>query len=344
MRCIFNIPVVGGFCAPTENPDTSCARHFSNEWTIPASGIFTKLGPVIEWSWCCRRCGAIGLGCGHRNRKAVMFTAFTFSFVAWLLMIFAACGMSTNPTVLKVASWAHGTVYMNSTGAEISCFIGLNGRVDIVDCTGSQFADICRTLMDGTKFEETDDNVYERFIAWDDPTSCMPIQTNGEVKLRLSSFLMEGSGTSNMCETCRDSATESVTFAIMGVFTQLPQMATDLQRLTAFGDVNCQATMGIVTSLWGLFSNLMSLSRFSRSCWRSFPTTLESYALVWKPSPAFLCLLIGSAMKLVDVLSHLVVPTPLVRRSKPPKEVKDVVEYMMLATSSGDVNVEIDRL
>lgn len=62
---------------------------------------------------------------------------------------------------------------------------------------------------------------------------------------------------------CLDSASATVSFAIMGAITQIPQMTTDLQRSTRFGDVNCQATMGAVTSFWGTYSGISSLASFS---------------------------------------------------------------------------------
>ena len=53
------------------------------------------------------------------------------------------------------------------------------------------------------------------------------------------------------------------------------QVATDLQRATPYGDVNCQRAMGILTSSYGLFSGLRSMRDFADSCWREQPERFE---------------------------------------------------------------------
>merc|ERR1712039_783699 len=117
---------------------------------------------------------------------------------------------------------------------------------------------------------------------------------------------------SPVCNSCRKSAAETITFAIMGVITQIPQITTDLQRSTAFGDVNCQATMGFLTSLWGCFSALMSLRSFAAGCWHQEPPHIRYIPIIFKfePGAAFICLVIASVLKLWDAFCHVIVSTP----------------------------------
>ena len=60
-RCIINIPICGGFCAETENPERSCLKHFSNEMTVPQPCVVTH-GCRLFWehSRCCISLGGIG--------------------------------------------------------------------------------------------------------------------------------------------------------------------------------------------------------------------------------------------------------------------------------------------
>ena len=53
-KVIYNIPCCGGFCAPTVSPEESCLKHVSNEYTLPASGVYLKASPVIESNVVCR--------------------------------------------------------------------------------------------------------------------------------------------------------------------------------------------------------------------------------------------------------------------------------------------------
>mmetsp|Transcript_14015 Transcript_14015/g.44021 ORF Transcript_14015/g.44021 Transcript_14015/m.44021 type:complete len:361 (+) Transcript_14015:92-1174(+) len=335
-QCIYNIPFCGGFCAPTVNPDKSCYRHFSNEYTIPASGAFMKVGPVIEWNRCCIFCGSLGVSWAHRNRKMVMLVAFAVSLFSWALLIYPVFGLSLNPGLIRSAAWVTGEAHLHDHLALLHVYIGLRGRVDELDCKQARNQSLCEHLMDTASyvqwpFEEQGDGVYTRILSWGRNESC-PDPNNG-----LSASVFQGPDRpvlhGHACQECRESVAETVSFAIMGIITQIPQMTTDLQRSTAFGDVNCQATLGLVTSLWGCFSALFALRSFSRSCWWSFQesTSGSAVAFEWRPGPPFYCLVVASVLKLWDAFSHLAVPTPRGRHSRPPKGVEKLEEWMELA-------------
>lgn len=339
MHCVYNLPICGGFCAPTESPEKSFLKHFSNEYTVPASGVFMKCGPLLETNVCCRRCGGIGLACGRAHRKGVMVTAFGVSFVAWILTIFAACGLSLNPYILKRAAWARATLDLNDTGTKFHTALGLNGRVDTMDCSSSsESAELCAHIFNRTLFREIEvgSGIYERVVSWEHERSCISAEYIAERHAEASAtwgFMREESFSGKACSECRNTALASVSFVIMSVITQIPQMTTDLQRSTRFGDVNCQATMGALTSFFGTYSSLASLGTFTHFCWRNLPDWASSYPYSWDLGLGFICLVIATLLKLWDAFTHLLVPTPRCRHIKPPSGI-GLVDYMRM--SMGD--------
>jgi len=264
----------------------------------------------------------------------VMLVAFAVSLFSWALLIYPVFGLSLNPGLIRSAAWVTGEAHLHDHLALLHVYIGLRGRVDELDCKQARNQSLCEHLMDTASyvqwpFEEQGDGVYTRILSWGRNESC-PDPNNGLPGGALSQPFGDA------CRGCRESLPETVTFAVMGAVTQIPQMATDLQRSTAFGDVNCQATLGLVTSLWGCFSALFALRSFSRSCWWSFQesTSGSAVAFEWRPGAAFWCLVAASMLKLWDALSHCATPTPRGRRSKPPKEVTTLEDFMELAVEA----------
>eukprot|EP00966_Prymnesium_polylepis_P248048 5735667-Prymnesium_polylepis.1 len=56
--------------------------------------------------------------------------------------------------------------------------------------------------------------------------------------------------------------------------TLLARGRTDLQRATAYGDINCQKLFGFTTSVFGCLSGLGSMVTFANSCWKDLPDTI----------------------------------------------------------------------
>ncbi|CAE7354504.1 unnamed protein product [Symbiodinium necroappetens] len=339
LTCIYNIPICGGFCAPTQSPEKGILRHFSNEYTLPLAGVFMKLRGCLETNACCRHCGATGIAFGRAHRRGLMVTSFWISFIAWLLNIYAVLALSHNAQVLKATAWATGTFGYGGPYLGAKSWVGLGGRVDEVDCGMSEYTDGCNKWFreNAELMKEVSPGLYQRVVAFGNTKSCAGniVYHNAKLADLVAAATNETVyADTEMCEGCEKSAGNTVSFAIMGIITQIPQMTTDLQRSTRFGDVNCQATMGAITSCWGTFSGLTSLTSFSYSCWRKFPRLVRDKVgdieYKWSMGPGFACMLIATVLKLWDALAHAMVPTPLARQSKPPKGV-ELFEYMSMA-------------
>ncbi|CAE7734230.1 unnamed protein product, partial [Symbiodinium sp. CCMP2456] len=307
--------------------------------------VFMKLRGCLETNACCRHCGATGTTFGRANRRRLMITSFWISFAAWILNIYAALALSDNAQVLKATAWATGKFGYGGPYLGATSWVGLGGRVDEVDCGLSEYTDGCNKWFreNAPMMEEVSPGVYRRVVAFGDTKSCA-----GNIvyhNSRLADLLAKATGDTvnadaEMCEGCQKSAASTVSFAIMGIITQIPQMTTDLQRSTRFGDVNCQATMGAITSFWGTFSGLTSLTSFSYSCWRRFPRLVRDKVgeieYKWSMGPGFACMLIATILKLWDAVAHATVPTPTARQTKPPKGVRCSTSTKDMATIKDD--------
>jgi len=338
LKCIWMIPICGGFCAPTVNPEPSCLRHFSNEYTVILAPRYMTCAPCLESAPCCIACGKAGLSCATKRRGPIMLFAFILSAIGFILNIVAVIGLSTNPGIIEYFSWAQATIEIPS-GTIVELKAGPKLRVDRVHCAGDERPELCMEAALAYGFDKVDDMVFQRSRRWEDESSCerfVPgLLNNSAVDYNYQLALPQAS----VCLECRKVAMGSATTAILSVITQIPQMTTNLQRATTFGDVNCQATMGAATSFFGLFNGLASAAQFSGACWRNFPRTIEATSrgviknitIHWGPGPGFICTLIAVVLKVVDAFSHLCVRTPPARWRKPGKDIKETVDYMQLA-------------
>jgi len=326
-HCIYNIPICGGFCAPTKNPDDTCLRHFSNEYTLPGAAVFMQLAPCIETTGCCRMCGRIGSEFGEIHRRSIALCASLVSVVALFLTIIATCGISTNPDVLQSAYWVHAT---DPRGFE--SFMNLVMKFDKVDCDRETplSRQLCISNATAAGFDKQESagpeaNVFVRVVNWNDEVACNRTQTPA------------------ICAHCKDNlpATSSM---IVSVITSIPTLTTDLQRATRFGDVNCQAAMARITGVISLFSGLSSLFAFYQACYVSLPTDLGGGQIESDLGVGFYCLMVAVLLKLVDICIHFVIPTPAARWRE--THATTLEGYMMEAEiddSSGDESTTTAR-
>ena len=69
------------------------------------------------------------------------------------------------------------------------------------------------------------------------------------------------------CQQCIEAGEALQASTIVSVVSQLGQIATDLQRSTVAGDVNCQKSLAIFTGILGFATAAFSLYQFRVSCW-----------------------------------------------------------------------------
>lgn len=223
-----------------------------------------------------------------------MLSAFCMSFIAWILILASLAAISEDGTNIKNVAWVKGTTTLDATayppsGASLTSYLGLTARVDEI------------TTSSGTTSST---------IKWDATNSCVV-----------------GGLTGSQCQECADNSGGAQTFMITGAITQIFQMTTDLQRMTRYGDLNCQKSLGTITGIYGTYSGLQALATFMSKCanrgWGEWfrEGASTSFVVTATGAPAtsqidysgnagFVLILIATLLRGFDVLIHLIVPTP----------------------------------
>jgi hypothetical protein len=232
-----------------------------------------------------------------------------------LCIIAAVSGMSSDQGSVESMAWMNGKGSLCKSTTEGICHrfsvhISIVTRLDKIDCGG--YAD-CISEATSRGLTTSDGNVFYLKRDWEDNQAC-------GVSLE----------TTQMCEECKETLFTSTTLLI-SIFTQLPTIATNLQRATLFGDVNCQNTMGKLSNIFSFVSQLMSLQAFRSACMMDLPDSLEGVKIEWSLGAGYRCLMAATIIKVIDLICHCLVPTPPERWQKPEKRIDDVVDYLMLA-------------
>eukprot|EP00419_Tripos_fusus_P014516 CAMPEP_0172755990 /NCGR_PEP_ID=MMETSP1074-20121228/160910_1 /TAXON_ID=2916 /ORGANISM="Ceratium fusus, Strain PA161109" /LENGTH=277 /DNA_ID=CAMNT_0013589175 /DNA_START=195 /DNA_END=1028 /DNA_ORIENTATION=- len=258
-------------------------------------------------------------------------TGCFFNFVAMILLIVGSVGgLTTNSSVLLQLAWVKGKgeiLFPTGPPVQIKTYIGLTSQHQQAACMNQAQVLLFVNATAGPRgaWAEGPPGCFERTFELADEGTCSH-DSQEMVKL---------------CEDCRESLLPSFTLFI-SIFAQIPTMATNLQRTTRFGDVNCQATMGVVSNLFSLFSSMVSLLSFRSYCMGELPETLlGNVNMKWHMGPGFQLVMLGTLVKLVDIACHCFVPTPK-QRWKAPGEVRDTAAYLSLAPAEREQDTPTD--
>ena len=230
-----------------------------------------------EHSCFLRGCGKLGFACAGANRTPIMCSAFIASLVSWIFMILAAMALAESADPIQKFGWVKATA--DAPGAKIDLDFGIKA-------------------LAVTAFNKTSEVTREEVAAWDADVCGQSISTEMETA----------------CDNCKEQLDSSVLFILMSIITQIPQLTTDLQRTTEFGDVNCQKTFGTITGLFGALSGMGSMMSFAKNCWQDLPTSLTvkgvAVTIEWEAGTGWTLMLIAVLLKTYDVFCHFIVPTP----------------------------------
>eukprot|EP00450_Noctiluca_scintillans_P017435 CAMPEP_0194535286 /NCGR_PEP_ID=MMETSP0253-20130528/73763_1 /TAXON_ID=2966 /ORGANISM="Noctiluca scintillans" /LENGTH=326 /DNA_ID=CAMNT_0039381039 /DNA_START=357 /DNA_END=1337 /DNA_ORIENTATION=+ len=218
--------------------------------------------------------------------------------------------MSRSYKVLKAGYWTHGDVEFPGESGQFDkfqIFWGVNTMVFEFDCGGFSNQSICGDQLLSNGFVEMDGMRYSRSSHWDD-VSCMATLGTFAVPVELTTAL----GAS--CDECKDSLFSNPSL-IGGVISQIPTMATDCQRMTEFGDVNCQKVVGVMTNVLTFFLTVISVVRYRHGCFEHLASSYQSegqtYSIVWQLGHGWRCLVVAMFIKVIDATAHMLVKTPL---------------------------------
>src|SRR3546814_2670498 len=82
-----------------------------------------------------------------------------------------------------------------------------------------------------------------------------------------------------------------------------------------------QKMLAIITGVIGFLSTLSSLSSYGAGCFGSLPDEftigLSDVNMTWTHGPGFACILVATLFKPLNVIAHLMLPTPDEKTKKP---------------------------
>jgi len=355
MQCLYKVPCCGGFCAPTPNPDESCARHVSNEWLVPGGpdGFINCVKNGCEASCFCRACGRLGIPALDKYRKPVTSCGVLINVTAVVLYIVALCGATADPIGLKNVHWTYGEWTDDISPFEMH--IGPSVFTGFRDCSKSADVAACNSLMTmliGTQaeYEADGDNKWRFTKNWKDEDACAKtdesaIRSRSDISDAEKNELVDSAeANAGYCAECQKNLL-TISTLIMSIVSCWPSILTDMQRSTQYGDINCQAFGGVASNLFGFLTSIGAVLGYSQGCYSALPTTVQVTSdgkpllieIEWRLGPGYICLLLATICKLFDALMHAMLPTPKPRHSPLPKgwtDGKTTIDYLMLGVES----------
>ena len=249
--------------------------------------------------------GRISVG-GERWRKPIMWIALISSCLTMILAILSCLGFEKNENLVRAFPWTKGKFHITSQSpplnVEVNFHVGL-GAI-IVDTLN---VPVWLNSAKATKLKQM--NEVQTF----DSQACK------------EGFLSETFNTT-LCTTCQEASAGLLVPAIFAVITCLPSIQTDIQRMFPRYDLNCQKFMAVfVAGMFGTISTLATIYGYSSGCWRNFPekgwhqitpeNTLRNHINVmfdgnWYGGPGLSLMIAATLLKVVNMICHLIVPTP----------------------------------
>jgi hypothetical protein len=219
----------------------------------------------------CKNVGKWGTEWGERNRGPLQFLGFWLSFISIILLIVPFVSLSHNPGTVKNTSWTIAKVSSSPFDPTDTVHIKQYVGLRMVVVT----CDGASCPEQETSFKWTDADCAEDF-----------------------------------CDECLDATDGTITSAVVGLITMLPQITTNLQRSAPSGDLHCQKWMGMLTSLLGCAGGIISLYSYQSGCYSNLPSIINGHDVSYHLGPAYYCMLVATLLKPCDFFINLVIPVP----------------------------------
>jgi len=262
--------------------------------------------------------------------------------LSMFLSVVGYLGITSHASSIQAFPWV--TAKTSVDGYEM--YMGVTAKAEHMDCSIQSFFPDTATCAAASKPEPdvphsnspwTDDGngQFSKVTKFSDADDCGR-QSEGEEAFLSPEQQATLAQISKQCLECKEHALTSGTLVI-GIITTWPNILTDLQRTTRFGDVNCQAASGVMGTLFGVILNTMSQANYARACKTQMPTSIQNFdgsleKIEWSYGIGYLSVLMGTVIKILDALCHLMIPTPEGRWTKPVSPPASTLEYLMLTS------------
>jgi len=258
---------------------------------------------VLEQNPCCEALGQVGV-VHHNNLKTRLWLMRLglVSNVLGLLLTVVACGaMSQHYELLRHVSMSTGSITVlnqNRRLTKLRVFVGL------------------------------------RSIAWERSTGGGGVVVDGSEICNLR--VREGVPLLNedLCRDCENANNSFWTCLVGALVSYWLSIFTNVLRMYPNYDVNCQKGVGIIVSIVAMSLNLLTWRGYYDFCFAAFfngqylfdngqiirePRETEDSVFVmfsWAPGFALLAVILATFLKVVDFISHFMLPTPSITRNR----------------------------
>jgi len=356
-KCNIPLPICGAWCMPTENPDESCFRHFSNEMTVPVAGCMFACLPCLEKNKFCQITGKMAFQVGQGVRKIIFTVGMILSFVIMVFMLLGVLSILPSEGNVRTFHWIKATTVVKPKASfdaaeftkmqltkpgtaapaafTIDVYMSPHARVvDFIGVDADEKQLIKRAFQNALLDTDLTGKPDPDFKLEEVEVTGLDTAGAGNISFAYytSEFCpLDKFETSNICYSA--DATNDFSFLFMMVtmvfFLQLSAAGASCQRFTEFGDVNCQ-------KFWGFLAALLTcLSAFStyfmiQSLIDKMPKTLNPIAAFNYAEPGLhtepvtyestiwvTLIYVGAYIKIADVLIHCLIATPPGRHATP---------------------------
>ena len=282
----------------------------SNIWAPICLKKIPGCASCAEHSLYCRTLGKFNIG-GEKVRKPLMSIALISSWLTLILAILSCLGFERRADLVTSFAWSRGKINIKSHQPPIDMDIHINIGLGAIKANTSN---VPKWLMNAKEKKLKQLNEVQAFDS-------MPCKEG---------FLSE-TANSTFCEDCTEASASMLVPAIFAVITCLPSIQTDIQRMFPRYDLNCQKFMAVfVAGMFGTISTLVTLYGYSSGCWRNFPGSGEheikqegslngpikvKFTGEWHGGPGLALMIAATLFKVVNLVCHVMVPTPSFCRS-----------------------------
>ncbi len=231
-----------------------------------------------EYSSCCKLWGSLGVPVKPKHRKTIFRVSTAAAFVAFLLQLIVAMGVTKNDTLLTHVAWSRGNFlppHDNSTRW---------------------------TIWIGSEHYVVKHGAHAPLIGvdWEEDGACMFPNATAEDKRKAEEY----------CESCKAQSGPTIWMAILSCIFSLQGIRFNFMRGRACGiyDLNSYKGLGAFHCASVILFNVATITSFWIACVDELDRATREND--FKPGGGLILLLIVMGIKFLNLLVHLVVRSP----------------------------------
>jgi hypothetical protein len=294
---------------------------------------------VFEQNLFCDAMGSIGFqnafGENRTRRRRIMTLSAIFNAVGFILTLLSCLAMSTKYNILTAFSFTNGHVQSSSVGTTppegennlefrpITMALGLRA--------------VATENLRSFRYNETGPAVYT-FDEFCNLTLQANNRSSSSTNTTTTYFPIN-----DKCHSCRDVSSSLMISLAFSLCVYIPSMSMSFSRMYYNYDVNCRKTLALFTTALSFCLALKTFLGYKNNCYSAFSAVqipldmhdrtviaatqqqqdtaaaddeVVTVALEWSGGVGVWCLVVAMALKMVELVLHLIVPSPSIARNR----------------------------